>query len=619
MFWTTLFVIGLPFVLYKAVREPAWSAVAAGYLYFAIPEREFPGLPGVPWQAAFWALAIAGSLRYYKLLGENAADTVAKTGTDVVERALHAVTAELIETISVAAVNNKMAGEIRGAALIATEEKTVLQVQNEAPAALQTSCTRAVRAALHLVVAAGEGEALRVRETINVPTRGALHQFTKEAVTKAVEGAVVASEKTVREAIDAAVKEVDPTKIPIPRGPLAAIVGNTGLWLFFLWMALTYIGGLNAVYDKTKGNEKAMVCILLLIPLCGIMMGLRSAVHFGFFTGAWMLGVFHLAMNGVNYWVTYGGRADSAGGQGGEANFLGGMCSIVVPVALGLTLHAKQGWLKIVTLVMGGAYTLGIIASGSRASLLALIGILGWWVVRTHKRFLALGIAAVAAVGFLIAAPDEFWERMGTTFSKKDDNPWVQAAVEPSKHERLVLWDLAIKGWKTRPITGIGPGNYVNISAEETNFTDPYARQRGLQTHNAWLQILCEYGVIGFALWAGAFAYSIVCLFRARARMVKYPGYEWFCAICLGFEAGMLGCILFLTFNSTHWHDYLYWHFILGPLALQIANDTGAQLDWLKPAEPAPPPPEARYGPPKRAGLDLQIDLSETAPLNAPR
>ena len=62
--WFVIFIVGLVVVVYRGVREPVWAAMGAGYVYFAIPHLEFKA-PAMPYQAAFWAMAVVGSFRYY--------------------------------------------------------------------------------------------------------------------------------------------------------------------------------------------------------------------------------------------------------------------------------------------------------------------------------------------------------------------------------------------------------------------------------------------------------------------------------------------------------------------------------------------------------------------------
>ena len=409
-----------------------------------------------------------------------------------------------------------------------------------------------------------------------------------------------------------------PLGIPIPNGPLGGLGKNPGFWLHVVFIFLTWYGAENALRDPVVSEARVWVAVLLLIPLIALCFAVRNARHFQLFTLAWMFGTWHLAMNGITFGLQYGGRADSAGGQGGEANFLGAVIVAVAPIAFGMAINMPTFFWRVAGLGCAGCYALGVLASGSRAGLLAMIGSLGYWLMCTHRKLVAVGLACVAASGFLVVAPESFWEKMGTIMGEKDKNPWVQTAVEPSKGERLVLWTLAIEIWEKHPITGIGPLNYPIISAEETDFTDPYKGQRGLQAHSTWLQLLAEYGIIGGIVWAGSYLFALVCFRRARRRMTGYAGYEWFPALCLGFEAGAIASAIVLSFNSFQWYDYIYWHMIFGPLTYEIAKTTAERLDWMKPGEYEMARPPPRYGPPRAGGLDLgSIELVEHSPLSA--
>jgi O-antigen ligase len=354
---------------------------------------------------------------------------------------------------------------------------------------------------------------------------------------------------------------------------------------------------------------------LLLIPMIAIICCVRDFRHMRLFILAWMLGATHLSMNAVTYWIHNGGRADDVGGQGGESNFLGAVIATVAPVALGMILNEKKRLWQLIGCGFAGVFTLGILASGSRAALIAFVAQSGYWLLHTNKKGIAAGTAMLGAAAFLTVAPESFWERMATIMGPKDRNPWVTVKEEDSKHEREVLWALAIDIYKDHPLTGIGPGQYNFVSAEQTDFVDAYNLVRGLQTHNTWLQLAAEFGTVGIVVWGGGWGLAFLCYLLARRRLKNYPGWEWMRAMCLGLEAGALGSAICCTFNSYQWYDYQYWQFVLGPLVYQIAKETAERIEWMKPMqlETARPPP--RYGPPMADGLDIEhIDLSNAAP-----
>lgn len=623
--WPVIFFIGFPIFLYKAIKDPIYAVAAASYVYFAIPTIEF-GVPGMPYQAMFFALGFLGAFRYYLLFGGWGAEEILAMGKNVARKALDAVRAEVKEAIAVATLQDRLKGEIRRAGIEAGEQKATDVVQVEAPAVIHTPVRRAVHSVLTQAADLAEQEALKVAALPNLKNKGAVRGALEERALKLVDQTIEERtdkevEANIQEAIKADEKtdrgqDRGPLGIPLPNGPLRGLMLNTGLWLHITFIGLTYYGAQNAIYDKNAAAGKVMTTILLLIPLLSIILAVRTPRHLFIFIFAWMFGTWHICMNGVHYWLQYGGRADSAGGQGGESNFLAAIIVTVAPIAFGLAVNLKNTVYRLIFLGAAGFYFLGVLASGSRAGLLALIGAMGYWTINTNRKLIALGLAMLAASGFLVAAPESFWEKMGTILGEKDKNPYVRTAVEPSKGERLVLWELAKKIWREHPVTGIGPGNYTVVSAEETDFTDPYKGQKGLQAHNSWLQIAAEYGTTGLVVWAGAFGWSSICYFRARRRMKNYPGWEWFPAICLGLEAGSIASGVMLSFNSFMWYDYVYWHMITGPLTLEIARKTAERLDWLKPKDAVAARPPPRYGPPSKAGLDLgDIDVSTAAPI----
>ncbi len=628
--WLVIFFVGLPIALYQGLRDPAWATAAGVYLYFAIPPQEF-NAPGFPYQPAFFALAMLGALRYYRMFGRWGQQEIVEAGQAVAQEAIQLVKAKVTDALIVAGVQGRPRGEIRHAGVVAGEQDAIELVERRAPASISVAVRRAVQAALTAGADAGEREVVAVQDAQAGKPRGQLHAAMQATVPALVDAAITkALDQNVRDGVVRVVEtfEKDPERvernaglgplgIPIPKGPIGGLFTNPGFYAHLLFTILTYVGATNAIYDTSVGMERVQIALLLLPNIIAITFSIRNPRHFFLLTLAWMFGTWHICMNGVWYWLSFGGRADSAGGQGGEANFLAAIIVAVCPVAFGFALNLKDPKWRLAALGTAGCYVLGVLASGSRAGLLALFAGVGYWIAMTNRKLIALGLCFVAGACFLVVAPDEFWERMGTITGQKDTNPWVVNAIEPSKHERIVLWGLAIKLWEQHPVTGIGPMNYPKVSAVETDFVDAYRGQRGLQTHNSWLQLLAEYGLIGTAVWAGAFFYSIVCYHRARRRMRGYPGWEWFTAICLGLEAGSISSAIVLTFNSFHWYDYLYWHFVAGPLAYEIAKTTAARLDWLKPSELEDMRPPPRYGPPTRDGLDLDIDLANTSPISS--
>lgn len=628
--WSVLFYLGLPIAGYFAMLEPVFCAAVACYFYFAIPALEF-NAPMAPFQAGFWALAVVTSIRYSGLFKRDARKQLDERALTSGREAVAAVRALLKERLVMAAISRGRPNEIKGEALGPVEAEALDLVDRTAPGELSVGIRRAVERTIANAADAGEKEALRIIENIGQTTRGNLKTVLEarlppvvdEAIDKALDENI--KQEVVR-AIEASERDrsktphhsLGPLGMPLPRGALVALLSNLGLWFHVVFTIVTYIGAQNAHYDVYKAMTRFDACVLLFIPIVAIICGVRDSRHAKIFVLAWTLGTVHLSMNAVTWWLQNGGRADNPGGQGGESNFLGAIIVTIAPVAFGMIVNSKKWSDRAIWTSVAAIFVLGVLASGSRAALIALIAAGGFWLFHTNRKGFAVGGACIAISCFLVVAPDDFWERMATIFVDKDRNPWVKNEVEPSKHERQVLWQLAIDIFKENPLMGIGPRQYTFVSAEQTDFTDPYAGQRGLQTHNTWLQLAAEYGLVGIFVWGGGFVMSMFCYRMGRRRLRNYQGVEWLSAICLGLEAGALGNAVSATFNSFQWYDYQYWHLIFGPLMYQICKETAERLDWMKPAgarEARPPP---RYGPPVAEGLDLRnIDISNAAPVRA--
>ena len=70
---------------------------------------------------------------------------------------------------------------------------------------------------------------------------------------------------------------------------------------------------------------------------------------------------------------------------------------------------------------------------------------------------------------------------------------------------RILLWDMAIKAWLDNPLLGVGVGNYREYTGAFTS------------THNVYLQVLCEQGILGFIPY-------VVALFTLLIKTIRLVG-----------------------------------------------------------------------------------------------
>lgn len=101
---------------------------------------------------------------------------------------------------------------------------------------------------------------------------------------------------------------------------------------------------------------------------------------------------------------------------------------------------------------------------------------------------------------------ENFSDHMAATFQMQD----------MSTVERFYRWIAAIKMFEAKPITGFGPGNFVNnykhytITAYETYISD---NEEGSSVHNYFLTMLTEQGVPGLIIFV-VFVFAILIYFE---------------------------------------------------------------------------------------------------------
>ena len=159
----------------------------------------------------------------------------------------------------------------------------------------------------------------------------------------------------------------------------------------------------------------------------------------------------------------------------------------------------------------------GVILTGSRGGYLsvaasfALFGVVSFSLLRSAgaKILLRLGGAGAIIAAILLASAV-------LVISHSRDLSDRATNVVDKENMRLDLWKAAIEQWKVSPIFGTGAGTYViygRMFRTERMQLDP------IYTHNDYLQLLAEYGLIGAALLALFLIVHIRNGFRHFARL----------------------------------------------------------------------------------------------------
>jgi len=167
-----------------------------------------------------------------------------------------------------------------------------------------------------------------------------------------------------------------------------------------------------------------------------------------------------------------------------NANDLGLILAISVPMSAYLLTGNTRIWLRVVCGIQLLLVIPSVLLTGSRGSTIALTpafvcaGAMFWrW--QGPRWMVAMLILALLA-GAIVTLPQETWTRLLSSGKE---------VAQGTLTHRTTLWSLAAETFREAPFTGVGSGAFQQMSS--------LALGRALVTHNTYLSILAELGIIG--------------------------------------------------------------------------------------------------------------------------
>lgn len=209
--------------------------------------------------------------------------------------------------------------------------------------------------------------------------------------------------------------------------------------------------------------------------------------------------------------VTIGGMvrelqpADFKGGVLSDPNDLALILLFPLSFTLARLAYATTAFSAISAATTSGLIFWAITATKSRGALIGVVAVIG---VLALLRFRGKSSAIVMAVvaGTLTFGAMGIGARMTT-------ETYADSGLDDSAQIRLNAWHTALKMAANRPLTGVGIGNFPALYYSYTDYWDGRSRA----THNMWLEVLAECGVIAFLL----FIAMIVTSFKISLNSIK--------------------------------------------------------------------------------------------------
>ena len=265
-------------------------------------------------------------------------------------------------------------------------------------------------------------------------------------------------------------------------------------------------------------------------------------------------------------------------------------------VALPLTgalLFAASSWLTKILLVGAIGIELGgLIASLSRAGVVAVVAMGGLCVIRfakpTNVRYLFPMILVAAAA--LLAAPAQFYDRLETMSTE-------ERQYDGSIQKRVIGWEWGMRAFGSNPLMGVG----LNQVGTWAHPHEPVLLP-GDAVHNTWISIAGEMGLLGLVPFLGITLLTWGDFSRVRrlARREPHRGdpefrvlaeRATFCQIALA------GAVVFSQFGIGD-RSKSFWLLVgLSTALVWMAQRRAQTLSEAAPASSASPDPVAVAGP----------------------
>lgn len=253
----------------------------------------------------------------------------------------------------------------------------------------------------------------------------------------------------------------------------------------------------------------------------------------------------------------------------GNAIYVGGYGLFLIFSALLLFFEEKSPFWKAVMVGLGVIAFLGMIFSGTRGSLLGFLtgtffALAGYAIILKNSpkiRKVSLIILTLSAVFLAVLYVNK--EK-----SIVQNVPVLGRLLNISfsagtADTRMIAWEIALKGWKERPILGWGPNNffyafnkYYNPKFLEHGFGETWFDN----AHNILMNTLTVQGTFGILTYLSLFVVSIVVLLRSYKRGSIDIN---FLAVGVAFLVAHLVNNVFVFENPT---SYLYFFFFLALL-----------------------------------------------------
>ena len=180
------------------------------------------------------------------------------------------------------------------------------------------------------------------------------------------------------------------------------------------------------------------------------------------------------------------------------------------------------------------------LSRGAYLSIILGIAIYAWLVGRLKLVIIAAIIFSILISFDANILPNAVTERFQSTFVSETER-------DESVQLRIILWDIAVNEFLSNPLTGVGFTSFKNVN------------EYHMDTHNFYLKVLVETGIIGL----GLFSSFLVACFKISFKLYKEATDPFLKALATGFIPCLFALLLSNLFGDRFSHYQLISYFFV--------------------------------------------------------
>lgn len=199
----------------------------------------------------------------------------------------------------------------------------------------------------------------------------------------------------------------------------------------------------------------------------------------------------------------YAEGIDRIVGLTSDANSTDGLALTMASALPLIALFAGRGVHKLLRLVAIGIAGMALwtmLLTGSRMGLIALLGMVGFWVVTSSRRLVLTPTVIALALLLWAALPSQYRNR----YANETQSDYL--AQDEAYTQRQRIWQSGWHMFLDHPLTGVGAGDF---NAADGMF---YWKHHWMDAHNLLFKLIGELGLLGTISFTG----FLVCLVRTN-------------------------------------------------------------------------------------------------------